>query len=387
MRRLLRGVPGAMLALLGLWVAVVAAQGVPNMPVTSAAGLFGWPELDGLLAVRLRGVRAALITATGVLVCGAGAHLARLGLLRRVPLPRPSDWPTGWPALAFGSTSFALLLTAFLVEDLAAAPDNQVQAGFGVLATTIGASFPLLVSLYRVRTPQVRLTELDGEQGIRIARSPRYAVILAVLSLACGLIAAVATVGLLRWLSGEPSVTVDTRYGPVLLWLGAGMWLGALAGLFALLMTLVTRDRLVLTPTRVVVDVEGSTADVPWDAVCGALAVNERSRLLIHLVVLPDQHITGRLNRLNEHVAEQKFVTVPFQGFGIDPITLYHLYLYYWAYPQARAELGTGVAIDRIVAGDLVSPVAATFLMADPVSESDVSLPAFGNRDWKFSTE
>jgi hypothetical protein len=377
-RRVLFLVAGAILVVCAAAVAVMASQGVPYLPLTFVGGrLLGLPDLDYLFIVRLLGRPAALITAAAVLACGTGAHLLRLGLLRRPRLPRPADWPPyGQPLLAAASALFGALLAASLMEGLRVAPDNQVLVGFGGLLATSGLLMPLLTSLYRVRAPRLRVSTVDGEPATRIARSGRSAVLNGVLSLWALLIGVVAVHGLVSWASGDPAVTVDPQDGPVVLLLGAAIGILGLVGLLAVLYPLLRREHLLLTPSRVVVGSVGSSAGVPWHAVQTALADQLRQRPEIYLAVAYDQQVTGRQNtRLNQHLDDKKLVCVPFQRFAIDPTTLLHLYAHYHAYPERRPELGTSAANDRVISGDLLSPAAASPVMADPADPADVRDP------------
>lgn len=350
----------------GLLLAALAAgtaTGLPfDLPLMGSA-LFGNPHLD--LWFLTRSSSSPVFIAVGLVAVGAGAHLLRVGLQHRPQavemLPRPDRWrPYGRIGLAVFNAAIAAFVFAGGIASGAKWAPGGLLTGVGLTLGVVAWAVPYLASLRRVRWPKVRCETVDGESGIVVARSPRTLWALGAFALALALAGAI---GLFEGLDevrgwgllGSEHTLMSVVFG--VLFLGLAVVLGVGTSYRA-----VHRDRLALTPTRLIHRTRRSSFAVEWDEIHVPFAIDMQGNPQLLLAVSPECAVTGAANkRVNRQLAgtDQLNAELEFGLFAIDPITLYHALIWYWFYPETRAELATHAAAERVRDADLRSGLTA----------------------------
>ena len=359
-------VAGGIGVLGGLLLAALAAgtaKGLPfELPLMGSA-LFGSPRLD--IWFLTHSSSSPVFIAIGLIAAGVGAHLLRLGLQHRPQaadtLPRPDRWrPYGRVGLAAFIAAIAAFLFAGGIASGAKWAPGGLLTGMGLMLAVISWSVPYLASLRRVRWPRVRCETVEGESGVVVARSPRTLCALGAFSLALALAGAVGLfegLGELHgWgLFGSEHTLMSVVFG--VLFLGLALVLGA-----GTLYRAVHRDRLALTPTRLIHRTRRSSFAVEWDEIHVPFAIDMQGNPQLLVAVSPECTITGGANkRINRQLsgADQLNAELEFGLFAVDPITLHHALLWYWFYPDTREELATHAAAERVRDADLASSLSA----------------------------
>lgn len=350
----------------GLLLAALAAgttKGLPfELPLMGSA-LFGNPHLD--LWFLTRSASTPLFITTGLVMVGVGAHLLRAGLQHSPQaaevLPRPDRWrPYGRIGLAVFIGAIAAFVFAGGIASGAKWAPGGLLTGLGLTLGVVSWAVPYLASLRRVRWPRVRCETVEGESGIVVARSPRTLCALGAFALALALAGAIGLfegLGEVRgWgLFGSGHTLMSIVFG--VLFLGLAVVLGA-----GTLYRAVHRDRLALTPTRLIHRTRRSSFAVEWDEIHVPFAIDAQGNPQLLAAVSPECTITGAANkRVNRQLAgtDQLNAELEFGLFAIDPITLYHALIWYWFYPDTRAELATDAAAQRVRDADLRSSLTA----------------------------
>lgn len=359
-------VAGGIGVLGGLLLAALAAgtaKGLPfDLPLMGSA-LFGNPHLD--LWFLTRSASSPVFIATGLVAVGVGAHLLRAGLQHRPQaadmLPRPDRWrPYGRIGLAVFNAAIAAFVFAGGIASGAKWAPGGLLTGVGLTLGVVSWAVPYLASLRRVRWPKARCETVDGERGIVVARSPRTLCVLGAFSLVLALAGAI---GLFEGLDevrgwgllGSEHTLMSLVFGVLFLGLAVVLGIGTLY-------RAVHRDRLALTPTRLVHRTRRSSFAVEWDEIHVPFAIDTQGNPQLLVAVSPECTITGAANkRVNRQLAgaDQLNGELEFGLFAIDPITLYHALIWYWFYPETRAELATHAAAERVRDADLRSGLTA----------------------------
>ncbi len=302
-----------------------------------------------------------------------GAHCKRGGresIVAVTPLPWPPEWRRpplgGW----LGVVVFALL-AALLVPAAVAA-----VAGQWVGAATIGVVLLVLAPIAgsRPRRRGYAVEEVPVEvggvrqTGVRVRVRVRPASPLVSLALAV-LGPAITVLGLAAFIIAIVRGDWSSLVGfVVLLGIGSVLLLGGVVGLLA------SRKRLGLdlTPSQVVIGLGGEPAVLTWEQIerigstsirYGAgvvprpvqnwLTVETRERVGVAA------RLSGRrsaaLGRLAATASANVAAAIPAERLGADPVLVHHALRYYFEHADARPELGTGAAIRRLAAGEVVA--------------------------------
>ncbi|MBF6171066.1 hypothetical protein [Nocardia blacklockiae] len=116
---------------------------------------------------------------------------------------------------------------------------------------------------------------------------------------------------------------------------------------------------LALTPDGVVQRAGTVTQFLAWDdiaAVQALLDLGERRKIRVLSKVGTSVTVTGGRRPLDRLLRKLTFsIDVEPPGYGLDPALLFHLLSFYRLNREARAELATDAAIDRILSGALIS--------------------------------
>ncbi|SED84362.1 hypothetical protein [Jiangella alba] len=295
-------------------------------------------------------------------------------------LPWPPDWRRpplgGWlGVVVFGAVA------AFLVLAAAIAATGRQWVAVAVIGGVLLVLAPIAAAS-RPRRPafatEVSL-DLDGRRqtGVRfpvLPTSPLVSLALAVLGLAIlglGVAALVIAVA-----DGDWSAVVGFV---VLLLVGSVLALGGIVGLIA------SRRRLGLdlTPSHLVVGLGGDPVELTWEQVdrIGTTSIRYGfglapvqnwltvvTREPVHVATGPPGRRAGSagrrvgpsgrraaaLGRLTATAPANTAAAIPAQRLGADPVLVYHALRYYLEHADARPELGTGAALRRLAAGELV---------------------------------
>jgi hypothetical protein len=210
--------------------------------------------------------------------------------------------------------------------------------------------------------------DVDGvrQAGVRIPvrpTSPLVSLALTVLGLAItGLGVAALVIAVAR---GEWSALLGFV---VLLVVGSVLLLGGVVGLVA------ARKRLglQLTPSHLVVGLGGEPVTLTWEQLARIGATSVRYgvgvvprpvqnwlTLVTHEPVDVAARLSGRRSaapgRLAATAPANVAAAIPADRLGTDPALVHHALWYYLEHADARPELGTGVAVRRLAAGDVVT--------------------------------
>lgn len=286
------------------------------------------------------------------------------------PLPWPPEWRRpplgGW----LGVVVFALLAALLIPVAVVAA-----VAGQWVGAATIGVVLLVLAPIAAGSRPRRRgyaveevPVEVGGvrQTGVRVRvrpTSPLVSLALAVLGLAITVLGLAAFV--IAIVRGDWSSLVGFV---VLLVVGSVLLLGGVVGLLA------SRKRLGLdlTPSHVVIGLGGEPVVLTWEQIAriGSTSI----RYGVGAVLRPVQNwltvetrervgvaarLSGRrsaaLGRLAATASANVAAAIPAERLGADPALVHHALRYYLEHADARPELGTGAAIRRLAAGEVVA--------------------------------
>lgn len=269
-------------------------------------------------------------------------------------------WPAEWQHRASGWRWVNLCFIGVVAVGMgvgsgaALAAGNREQAlffgGVAVLCALIvvgGASFQRPRRRWRPQTSVERATR-SGDQGILLPYSAGwFGWLVALLSVAGAL-----AVGMLWWVSVEGLAGSRNMIGAMI-----GLFAAPYCGWFLLDMVRgrVVRGGLVLTPRGVhhrylVVD-----DFVPWDSIFMVAPGHENVGPTIRFGVSP-----GRVQRRITSLVALRRASIPEplpvygRPLSVDPALAYYAVNFYWANRQARAELATGVGLERIRTGDLL---------------------------------
>ncbi|BCK52398.1 hypothetical protein NWFMUON74_01700 [Nocardia wallacei] len=102
-----------------------------------------------------------------------------------------------------------------------------------------------------------------------------------------------------------------------------------------------------------------TTRTLSWSDVGAVQPILLNSNHTVRIVPIPGAKIhvdTGKslVDRMQRGLLEGS-IDVPVAALGIDPALALHLVRYYWQHPEARGELTSAAAVDRMRRGDLVS--------------------------------
>lgn len=356
-------VTGVIAILGGVLVTVLAsgtATGLPFHVPLMGWTLFGDPYLDTwfLQHYKASGVFIAIGLCCGV---GLGLHLVRLGLQHRPQavevLPLPTEWrPRGRILLGLFNVLIGMfLLAGGIATGMRYAPGG-LFTGLGSLVALLGGALPYLQSLRRVRRPVVRCESIDGEAGIVVARSPRLHGVVALFALALALPGIAGLTQGLRDVHELGGLVTDETV-PSLVF-GGTLLLFAVVAAYSALSRMLHRDRLALTPTRLIHRTRRSTVAVRWDDLHVPISAELQGNPQLALAVSKDCPVSGAANkRWNRHLAgaEYRIVEMAFGLFAIDPVTLFHALFWYTFFPDTRPELATHTAVQRLRDADFRS--------------------------------
>ncbi len=356
----------------GLLLAALAAgtaRGLPfDLPLMGST-LFGNPHLDLWFLNHSSGSGAFI--AAGLGAAALGVHLLRVGMQHQPQavdvLPHPAQWrPRGRIALAVFNAALAAFLFAGGIASGAKWAPGGLLAGMGLMLGAVSWSLPYLASLRRVRRPVMRCESVDGETGLVVARSPRTYCVQGLFAVA---LAVPGVVGLFegldevrRWgLFGSGETLMSLVFGGAFLVLAV-----VLAG--GTLYRAAHRDLLVLTPERLIHRTRRSSFAVEWSDIQVPFAVDMQGNPQLRVAVPPECPVSGAANkRINRQLPEvqHRSAELEFGVFAIDPVTLYYALIWYWFYPETRAELATHAAVERVRDADLFSTLAAELGRSD----------------------
>ncbi|WP_053202963.1 hypothetical protein [Jiangella muralis] len=290
----------------------------------------------------------------------------------------PLPWPPHWRRPPLGGW-LGVVVFGLLALFLAPAGVIALAAGNRVGAAVIGAILLVLAPIAVGSRPRGRgfaVEEASIEVGgvrqtvVRIPvrpTSPLVSLALAILGLALlGLGVAALVIAAVR---GDWSAVVGFV---VLLVVGSVLALGGIVGLIA------SRRRLGLdlTPSHLVVGLGGDPVELTWDQIdrigstsirygFGLAPVQNWLTVVTHepvnLAAAPSGRRiaasgrrTAALGRLTATAPANTAAAIPAARLGADPVLVDHTLRYYLEHADARPELGTGAALRRLAAGEVV---------------------------------
>lgn len=283
-------------------------------------------------------------------------------------LPWPPDWRRAPLGGRLDVVVFALLAVLLLPAGALAVAAGYRIGGSGL----IGSALLMLVPVAEGIRPRRRGSaveevpvEVDGirQEGVRIPVRPVSSLVSLVLTAAglaftgLGVAAFVIAAGRGQWSALLGFVT--------LLVIGSVLLVGGIAGLVA------SRKRLGLdlTPSHVVVGLGGDPVVLTWEQLARIGTASARygwgvARVQNWLMVVarepfdaaarPSGRRSAALGRLAARAAPNVAAAIPADRLGTDPVLAYHALRYYLENPGARPELGTGAAVRRLAAGEVV---------------------------------
>ncbi|TDC49331.1 hypothetical protein E1212_18590 [Jiangella ureilytica] len=270
----------------------------------------------------------------------------RESIVAVTPLPWPPEWRRpplgGW----LGAVVFGLLALVLVPVGILA-----LTAGHRVGAAVIAAMLLVLAPVAAGTRPRRReyaveevSLEVAGvrQTGVRVPvrpASPLVSLALAILGLAItGLGVAAFVIAAVR---GEWSALLGFV---VLLVIGSVLLLGGIVGL----VTSRRRLGLDLTPSHLVVGLGGDPVVLTWEQV--ARIGTSSVRYGLGAAARPVQNWLTVVTREPVDVA----AAIPADRLGADPVLVYHTLRYYLDNADARPEFGTGAAVRRLAAGEVV---------------------------------
>lgn len=274
--------------------------------------------------------------------------------------PTPLPWPDGWPPpIQPKSVLLVLAVAGFTVFDIT----------IGILALTwsdtgtgifLLAGSPLMLTVtaigyltrLRGRRPGISLLRHGpvsdlGEPGLLIPYSRALGAAAVLLPVSVLLVTAPATIAFLAGIvvdGPDTSGLVST----VVLW-AISLYMGWL--LVEVGRKKLTRGLLALTPSGVYHRSWAFHSYVPWTAITSVSTGQAREGPLITMAVFsntpPWFHRTSRLWKQDEF-GLAPHIAIKTAYLSVDPALAYHALAYYHAHPDARSELATTAALDRL---------------------------------------
>jgi hypothetical protein len=276
--------------------------------------------------------------------------------------PWPAEWSTPRLKMRTVLTDGFLGLLALGSIGLGALALSSGALGHAAFLLMVGVFFgsiaTLSLSMWRTRRPgsprSVALQATGSNyEGVTISFSARlYNGVTAIMLMGSAFLALYATGGIMKWKMppfvprpGVISVALSVAGALFCLWLFTEFATGRIA-----------KGYLTLTPGGIYHRSHTFDHFVPWDTVLDVSAVEFHSGQFIAVNALPSGDT--RVRRTHWIGKQEEFRLLPFlvvraRSLAADPAVAYHALRYYFAHPEARAELLMPAGEQRIRSGNL----------------------------------
>lgn len=264
-------------------------------------------------------------------------------------LARPTEWPASGKRKFVAPLSVLLLFGLFCaIVGLASVGSDQLFGallGFcSALLFFVVAEFLFLTRMRRRdRTSDLGTIEVEGKPGLEIRYSMAVFAVLALSVLCLAMIGSIVAVYFTATAAGSPG----NLTGAIVCWLFV-----ALVCVFLVQVVLGRRRRgnIVLSDRGIQQRGMSFVSELPWRSVAGVSAsYNGRPEVLV--IGCDDtsweRRALGRLWRVDK-LPPVPMIEVDCLFFALDEALIYHLLRFYVENPQARSELGTDAAMDRV---------------------------------------
>ncbi|WP_239010477.1 MULTISPECIES: hypothetical protein [Rhodococcus] len=271
-----------------------------------------------------------------------------------VPLIRPEEWPSpkfsARVAAAIALAGVVILVSLWRAWDAGQAGAWAVTRFFLILSglMALTALFGYVYWRPRRGDPEIRFVESRGRGATEIRASGAVFHLMGAMTTSAALLSLGAAVEIVLFDDGVPWVSV----------LLAAFGLPCAAFVAEVLRGGIRRGALLLTPDGI--RQRGWTIEsyLPWVSVAGVHAVHHGFPEIWVLgtpAAAWARRRTSRLFRL-DRLPREPVIEVDSRKFDGDPVLLYRMLDFYARNPQARAELGSAAAAERVHRGDLSDP-------------------------------
>ncbi len=279
----------------------------------------------------------------------------------RIDQSSPLPWPDGFGpesrrrVMLFATLPILTLFTLIaLVMALAAIVAGKgQQAVFGIAATLFLVATALIpIRVFRTRRTSTALTGQSSTGGTGlIVPAWRWFPLITTAWLAAGLLFAIPQVVIRLFKDYSTSGQAVRGYlGALALLLASALF----AWLLARTLTAAKNGkRITLTPSGIELDNGHMRQIAEWQNLIQVAAVPQPRFATIRLPARPNSITIAKPDRWARKRKSVGMLEIYTLEFDIDSALVYYLIHFYWQHPEARDELTSGAAIERMRRGDL----------------------------------